>query len=156
MGEALEQMDPNTLEDLQRQMFAGIARQQEVARQQEQLPLEVRLPREVRAMGQRVRFLVAERQGVDVNSIEEDQDLLDHIARTMAEARARGAPVPNPTVFVDRALARASQARALHARLEREASGNPELEDALMQAEQVTAAAARAPRRLGRGDGSTE
>merc|ERR1712232_149517 len=101
-GQGLEQLDPGQLEDLQRRMFAGIVQQQARARQREELPIEVRLPREVQAMGQQVRYLVAERQGVDVNSIEEDQELLDHIARTMAEARARGAPVPNPTVFVDR------------------------------------------------------
>jgi len=119
----------------------------------EQVPMEVRLPREVRAMGHQVRLLVAERQGVDVDSIEEDQELLDHIARTIAQARARGAPVPNPVSFVDQALSRAAQARALDARLDREAHGlDPELEDALMAAEQVTQAAARAPRRLGRGD----
>lgn len=81
----------------------------------------------------------------------EDPELLAHIARTMAEARARGAPVPRAAQFVDRALDRARDARALGERLDREASGlQPELEDALAAAEQAAAAAARAPRRLGR------
>merc|ERR1719323_1277491 len=83
---------------------------------------------------------------------EEDPDLLAHISRTMAEARARGAPVPHAAQFVTHALERARQARALGRRLEREASGlQPELEDALAAAEQSAAAAARAPRRLGGG-----
>jgi len=130
------------------------------------VPLEVRLPREVRAMEQQVRRLVAERRRADAagglgapqgppgdeDEGDEDPELLAHIARTMAEARARGAPVPRAVQFVDRALDRARDARALDVRLEREASGlQPELEDALAAAEQSTAAAARAPRRLGHG-----
>mmetsp|Transcript_65816 Transcript_65816/g.195871 ORF Transcript_65816/g.195871 Transcript_65816/m.195871 type:complete len:128 (-) Transcript_65816:157-540(-) len=117
-------------------------------------------------MEREVRRLVVQRQRADAarggvvapgqwrdapaEAEEEDPELLAHIARTMAEARARGAPVPRAAQFVDRALNRARDARALGARLEREASGlQPELEDALAAAEQTTAAAARAPRRLG-------
>jgi hypothetical protein len=143
-------LNPAALEALQRQLAAA-ARRQEAA----QLPLEVRLPREVRLMGHQVRLRVAERQGVDPENIEEDPSLMDHIARTMAEARARGAPVPNIDFFVNHTLSRAEQARALNTRLNREADGlDPELEDALIAAEQVTAAAARAPRRLGGGGNS--
>jgi len=82
--------------------------------------------------------------------------MLADIAGTLAECRSRGAPVPNARVFVDRAVERRRQARALQARLDREASGmEPELEDALAAAEVSVAAAARMPRRLGRGDAST-
>lgn len=83
----------------------------------------------------------------------EDAELMADIAGTLAEARSRGAPVPNPRVFVDRAVARRGQSRALQARLDREASGmEPELEDALAAAELASAAQARWPRRLGRGE----
>lgn len=132
-----------------------------------QVPWEVRIGREVRAMGHQVRLLAAQRrreealgprardiplQAEDLLDEEEDPELLDEIARTMAEARARGAPVPNPAFFVDRALNRARQARALGERLDREASGmDPELADALEAAERTTSAVARAPKRLGGG-----
>lgn len=135
--------DPAYLEMLQRQWAEAARRQQQV----EQVPLEVRLPREVRAMGRQVRLLVAEQQGVNVDDVEEDEELLDHIARTMAEARARLAPVPNPRFFVSHALARASQRQALHSRLLRETGDmDPDLEDALMAAEQQSLAATRASR----------
>lgn len=147
-----ENFDPIAMEAFQQQLAAAVRG----PAQAQQVPVEVRLPREVRAMGLQVRRVVAERQGVDVDSIEEDQDLIDHIARTMAQARARGAPVPNLNYFVEHALNRGAQARALTTRLNREADGlDPELEDALMAAEQATAAAAVFPRRLG-GRGGTE
>jgi len=151
----------------------GAARMQAQAAQpapQAQVPWEVRIGREVRAMGHQVRLLAAQRRreealgprardtplrAEDLEDEEEDPELLDEIARTMAEARARGAPVPNPAFFVDRALNRARQARALGERLDREASGmDPELADALAAAEQTTSAVARAPKRLGGGGGA--
>mmetsp|Transcript_14257 Transcript_14257/g.39339 ORF Transcript_14257/g.39339 Transcript_14257/m.39339 type:complete len:423 (+) Transcript_14257:88-1356(+) len=132
-----------------------------------------RLDREVRLMERQVRILVRQRlraggndleaqralaqaqfdeaQGVEEDA-EVDEELLGEIARTMAEARARGAPVPNAARFVDRALARAQQARVLQERLRREAGDiDPDLEDAVAAAERSVAAAARAPRRLGGG-----
>lgn len=91
----------------------------------------------------------------DGENLEDDDELLADISRTLADARARGAPVPNAAVFVDRAVARRRQARAFQQRMDREASGlDPEIEDAFAAAEQSVTAAARAPRRLGGSPGA--
>lgn len=124
-----------------------------------------RLAQEVRAMTRQVRALAAERlretprngpgafarpqEGGSDDEGDEDPELVADIARTMAEARARGAPVPNAERFVERALRRAEEARAAAERRRREAADmDPELEDAVAAAELSIAAAARAPRRL--------
>lgn len=166
---ANQRNDPAALDGALAQIFQ---QQMEAARppaQAQPVPFEVRIGREIRAMERQVRFLVAERHREeaaiaanlrhgrppveqDQQQEEEDPELLDHIARTMAEARARGVPVPNPAFFVDRAIERARSMQALRARLDREAGDmQPELEDALAVAEQSAAEAARAPRRLGNG-----
>ena len=114
--------------------------------------MQARWDREAADMARQVRAYLARREGEagEEEGDGEDEDLLADISRTLAEARARGAPVPNAAVFVDRAVARRRQARELHARMAREASGlDPEIEDAFLAAEQSLAAAARAPRRLG-------
>lgn len=157
---------PDSLQALLARQGGGEFVQGRLFPQQEvPMPMEVRLGREVRAMEHQVRRLVEERrvgeagrggappgrqQEPAAQADEADPELLAHIARTMAEARARGAPVPRAAQFVDRALSRAHDARVLGERLDREASGmDPELEDALTAAEQSAAAAVRAPRRLG-------
>merc|ERR1719282_665066 len=167
---ANQRNDPAALDGALAQMFQ---QQMEAARppaQAQPVPFEVRIGREIRAMERQVRFLVAERQREearitasmrpgrppveqDQQQEEEDPELLDHIARTMAEARARGAPVPHAAFFVDRAIERARSMQALRIQLDREAGDiQPELEDALAAAEQSVAEAARAPRRLGNGE----
>eukprot|EP00438_Fugacium_kawagutii_P027171 Skav214900 [mRNA] locus=scaffold1561:129564:143547:- [translate_table: standard] len=108
--------------------------------------MQTRWAREAADMAGQVRAYL-EREG---ETLEDDEELLGDISRTLADARARGAPVPNAAVFVDRAVARRRQARAFQQRLDREASGlDPEIEDAFSAAEQTVSAAARAPRRLG-------
>eukprot|EP00490_Sorites_sp_Unknown_P023280 CAMPEP_0114690836 /NCGR_PEP_ID=MMETSP0191-20121206/66139_1 /TAXON_ID=126664 /ORGANISM="Sorites sp." /LENGTH=361 /DNA_ID=CAMNT_0001981243 /DNA_START=18 /DNA_END=1103 /DNA_ORIENTATION=- len=108
--------------------------------------MQARWAREAADMAGQVRAYL-EREG---ETIEDDDELLADISRTLADARARGAPVPNAAVFVDRAVARRRQARAFQQRMDREASGlDPEIEDAFAAAEQSVTAAARAPRRLG-------
>ncbi|CAK0844946.1 unnamed protein product [Prorocentrum cordatum] len=150
------------------ELLQALARQMQAPpRAEPQVPLEVRIGREVRAMEREVRLLVAEQHRREAEEAaggvgparplpeqgEEDAELLDEIARQMAEARARGAPVPNARQFVARGLQRAQERRQRQERLLREAQGfDPDLEDALAAAEQTAAAAARAPRRLGRGD----
>mmetsp|Transcript_34809 Transcript_34809/g.110542 ORF Transcript_34809/g.110542 Transcript_34809/m.110542 type:complete len:170 (+) Transcript_34809:247-756(+) len=115
--------------------------------------MQARFAREARDMAARVRaYLAAEHGGAGQGTGEEDPEVLADIAGVLAEARSRGAPVPNAGVFVDRAVARRREVRARQARLDREASGlDPELEDALAAAEVDVAAAARWPRRLGHG-----
>lgn len=130
--------------------------------------LQARFHREAQEMLDRVRaYLIRERAAAteepgrrgagaanppEQDLDENDPELLADIAGVLSEARSRGAPVPNAAVFVDRCVARRRQSRALQTRLDREASGmEPELEDALAAAEQTAAAAARMPRRLGRG-----
>merc|ERR1712232_1063638 len=130
---------------------------------------QVRVDQEVRMMERHVRVIVRQRLRAGPGGIArplgptdfleaeaegeesaEDPELLAEIARTMAEARARGAPVPNIQSFVERALSRAQQARVLAERLRREAGDmDPDLEDAVAAAESSVQAAARAPRRLG-------
>lgn len=127
---------------------------------------EARLHRETQMMQRQVRHLAAfqlaggapgrpapsaERLDEVERQIDEEcPDLLVEIARTMAEARARGAPVPNAAIFVDRAVAQARASRAHRQQLDREMSGlQPEVEDALAAAEIAAAAAARMPRKLG-------
>lgn len=123
-----------------------------------------RLEEEVRRMQHLVRLVLRERQNpgaaarreplgpVEEDEHGEDPELLSDIARTMAEARSRGAPVPDVDRFVDRALQRARDARALQERLRREAGDmDPDLEDAVAAAEISSAAATRAPRKLGGG-----
>mmetsp|Transcript_64836 Transcript_64836/g.154796 ORF Transcript_64836/g.154796 Transcript_64836/m.154796 type:complete len:405 (+) Transcript_64836:66-1280(+) len=128
------------------QALAAIARQH-AAPPQARNDYHARLEQEVRLMQREVRAMIEEQQGSD---LEVDEELLADVARTMAEARARGAPVPNASAFVERALARARQRREREARFAREASGlDPDLEDALADAEQRQAAEARWPRRLG-------
>jgi len=127
--------------------------------------LRTELERQARNMERQVRWLLAQRRAANTeiatppvqpaqppeDDTDEDPELLAYITRTFAEARARGAPVPNARAFVDHALVRAQQRQELQARLDREASGlQPELEDALAAAEVSVAAAARWPRRLGR------
>ena len=109
--------------------------------------MQARWAREAADMTRQVRGYL-ERSG------EMDEELLTEISsdisRTLAEARGRGAPVPNAAVFVDRAVARMRQAKARQERLDREASGiDPEIEEAFAAAEQSVSAAQRAPRRLG-------
>lgn len=85
---------------------------------------------------------------------EEDAELLNDIAQTMAECRARGAPVPQARAFVDRAVRRGLARRQRWTQMRRDGEGlDPELEDAVMAAESSAAAAERAPRRLGGGGG---
>jgi len=128
----------------------------------EQREHQDRLDHEVRLMEHHVRQLIRNRlrigpggQRVQTEAgrdlaAEEDPELLDEIARMMAEARSRGAPVPNAGIFVDRALDRARNRRATHERLRREAGDmDPDLEDAVEASERMAAAAERAPRRLG-------
>jgi len=112
--------------------------------------MQARWDREAADMARQVRAYLSRREEGEEQEEDGDQELLADISRTLAEARARGAPVPNAAVFVDRAVARRRQARELHARMAREASGlDPEIEDAFAAAEQSLAASARAPRRLG-------
>lgn len=107
--------------------------------------LQARFAREARDMARAVRAYLGES--------EEDAELLADVSRVLAEARSRGAPVPNAAAFVDRTVARRRDGRARQARLDREAAGlQPELEDALAVAEATAAASARMPRRLGHGD----
>lgn len=81
---------------------------------------------------------------------DDNESLVAHIAGVLAEAHARGAPVPRARFFVDRELTRRREARALQARLDREAVGlDPDLEDAFVAAQRSAAAAETAPRRLG-------
>merc|ERR1712060_212969 len=88
--------------------------------------------------------------GTGEDEEEVDAETMADISRVLAEARARGAPVPNAAVFVDRAVQRRREALVTQARLDREASGmDPELEEAFLAAEQTARAAERAPRRLG-------
>ena len=89
--------------------------------------MQARWDREAADMARQVRAYL-EREG---HQVEEDGDeLLADISRTLAEARARGAPVPNAAVFVDRSVERRRQARELQRRMAREASGlDPEIED---------------------------
>lgn len=108
--------------------------------------MQARWAREAADMAGQVRAYL-EREG---ETVEDDEELLADISRTLSDARARGAPVPNAAVFVDRAVARRRQARAFQQRMDREASGlDPEIEDAFAAAEQSVTAAARAPRKLG-------
>ena len=125
--------------------------------------MQARWAREADDMARQVRaYLEREgregREGAEDRegeNIEDDDELLADISRTLADARARGAPVPNAAVFVDRAVARRRQARAFQQRMDREASGlDPEIEDAFAAAEQSVTAAARAPRRLGGSPGA--
>eukprot|EP00927_Polykrikos_kofoidii_P064972 TRINITY_DN60775_c0_g1_i1.p1 TRINITY_DN60775_c0_g1~~TRINITY_DN60775_c0_g1_i1.p1 ORF type:complete len:407 (+),score=82.20 TRINITY_DN60775_c0_g1_i1:100-1320(+) len=133
--------------------------------------MQERLDREVRDMRRHVRQLVRERlQGDDGARLrdrlglpggvedddgdgeDDDMEMFDEIAQIMAQARARGAPVPNPETFVARSLARAQERRVLQERLRREMGDiDPELEDAVTAAEVSAAASARAPKRLGSG-----
>lgn len=120
-----------------------------------------RFQREARLMEREVRYLIATRargnevrprdpRPVEEDDEEEDAELVAEISRTFAEARARGAPVPNAVSFVDRAVVRRQEAQARQRRLAREAGDiDPDLEDAVADAEQVLAAQARLPRRLG-------
>ncbi|CAE7368437.1 ubqln [Symbiodinium microadriaticum] len=112
--------------------------------------MQARWDREAADMARQVRAYLSRREEGEEQEGDGDEELLADISRTLAEARARGAPVPNAAVFVDRTVARRRQARELHARMAREASGlDPEIEDAFAAAEQSLAASARAPRRLG-------
>merc|ERR1712232_470431 len=93
-------------------------------------------------------LLAAEQEG-EADDSTEDPELTAEIARTLGEARARGVPVPNIQIFVERALVRARERRALAERLRREAGDmDPDLEDAVAAAESSVQAAARAPKRL--------
>ena len=112
--------------------------------------MQARWAREAADMTRQVRGYLERSE----QSGEMDEELLTEISsdisRTLAEARGRGAPVPNAAVFVDRAVARMRQAKARKERLDREASGiDPEIEEAFAAAEQSVSAAQRAPRRLG-------
>ena len=113
--------------------------------------MQQRWAREAADMARQVRaYLEREAGAGEAGEGGEDDELLADISRTLADARARGAPVPNAAVFVDRAVARRRQARAFQQRMHREASGlDPEIEDAFAAAEQSVTAAANAPRRLG-------
>jgi len=113
-----------------------------------------RLAREAATMAGQVQAYLAQEEQADeelrAGGPEDNERLVAHIAGVLAEARARGAPVPRARFFVDRELARRREARALQARLDREASGlDPDLEDALVAAQRSAAAAETAPRRLG-------
>lgn len=122
--------------------------------------MQARWAREANDMARQVRAYLEREgregaEGREGETIEDDDELLADISRTLADARARGAPVPNAAVFVDRAVARRRQARAFQQRMDREASGlDPEIEDAFAAAEQSVTAAARAPRRLGGSPGA--
>ncbi|CAE7828183.1 DSK2A [Symbiodinium sp. CCMP2592] len=139
------------------QQQAMTAAMQEIARLRRGPPagettaeMQARWDREAADMARQVRAYLSRREEGEEQEEDGDEELLADISRTLAEARARGAPVPNAAVFVDRAVARRRQARELHARMAREASGlDPEIEDAFAAAEQSLAASARAPRRLG-------
>merc|ERR1712151_768190 len=106
-------------------------------------------------MARQVAAYIAEerrRLGEETGEEEEevDAETIADISRTLAEARARGAPTPNAAVFVDRAVQRRREALTLLARMDREASGmDPELEAAFVAAQRASQAAAKAPRRLG-------
>mmetsp|Transcript_43005 Transcript_43005/g.98825 ORF Transcript_43005/g.98825 Transcript_43005/m.98825 type:complete len:389 (-) Transcript_43005:57-1223(-) len=139
----------------QRQMLEGLvgnmqqmqAAQAQAAQREVRQDYHARLEREVRHMDREVRALIEEQQGADFVV---DNEMLAEISRPMAEARARGAPVPNPASFVEAGVTRVRQRREREARFAREANGlDPDVEDALADAEHSQAVAARMPRRLG-------
>jgi len=139
----------------QRQMLEGLvgdmqrmqAAQAQAAHREVRQDYHARLEREVRLMDREVRAIIEQQQGPDFVV---DDELLAEISRPMAEARARGAPVANAGAFVEAGVARVRQRREREARFAREANGlDPDLEDALAEAEHSQAVAARMPRRLG-------
>lgn len=136
--------------------------------------LQARFVREADDMARQVRaYLAAERAraaagegtpidapavGADEDFELDDPEFLGTISGILAEARSRGAPVPNAAYFVDRAVNRRRQARAMQVRLDREAQGmDADLEEAFLAAERIAAAAEREdrPRRLGHGPAPT-
>jgi len=175
MGVPLEEMLAATgipLEQMAAAARAAPRRPGQPAPGETAVEMQYRFDREARDMAARVaHYLANERAraaaadprgedgqapvvGADEDLEEEDPELLADIAGVLADARSRGAPVPNAAVFVDRAVARRREARALQARLDREAQGmDADLEDAFLAAQQVAEAAEKAPRRLGHGPG---